>query len=55
MRKAFKILLVSVFAASWLFLLYADIRQAQVIEIQRNYLVDMYRFIQRGCPFSSMQ
>jgi hypothetical protein len=46
---------IGLLLATVIFLTYVDVRQAQVVEAQRHLLVNMYRFIQAGCPFSQLQ
>jgi len=54
MSKWFKRVGVGVLVASVVFLLYVDVKQAQVIQAQRHLIVEMYQFIVAGCPVSQL-
>jgi hypothetical protein len=55
MRKYFSRIAVGLLVVAALFLLYVDIRQAQVLDVQRHMIIDMYQFIVAGCPVSQLQ
>lgn len=54
MKRYVKALLVG-FVLSTAFLLYVDVRQAQVIQSQRKAIVEMYFYILAGCPTTQQQ
>lgn len=54
MSKWFKRVGVGVLVAAVVFLLYVDVKQAQVIQAQRHLIVEMYQFIVAGCPVSQL-
>jgi hypothetical protein len=55
MKKYIGRIAIGLLLATVIFLTYVDVRQAQVIESQRRLVVNMFRFIQAGCPFSQLQ
>lgn len=52
--KILKRLLVTALVLAVGFLLYVDVRQAQTIEAQRHLILNMFHFIQAGCPFNQL-
>lgn len=54
MSKIFKRVAIGVLVAAVVFLLYVDVRQAQVIQAQHQLLIEMYQFITSGCPFDQL-